>query len=795
MAPQNHNRPFAPPASRREQVLKLWQRTVRIISSGRFYRSGLPWLRKRGLTLPMSPYAYVFDRYKRQRIKRFPRHRLNQMGWPCRPRLVSIVLPVYNGAGFVAEALDSILAQTFPQWELIAIDDGSTDGSGAILDRFAAGDPRIQVIHQPNQKLPAALSRGFSVTQGEYLTWTSCDNRMYPDFLARLVDCLERHPDWDMAYANIDLIDEGGQPLRNSAWYRGDQAPLDSEHIHLPKDPSEINTMPDNIIGSAFLYRRRVLGLLGDYSSCWTTVEDYDFWMRVNALLNLKHADFSAPLYAYRFHSQSLTSRKDELEITTWQKKLVIYDGFRRDFYLSPLAWVIQATPDPKASILAGMLRQRILSSGQLLLERNQIDLSSLPHLWFPVIFVCVIENFDLLPTPPGDLSAPSTLKILLATGDLHALPAGPKDWDLCVTTSSTTGLPAGWISIPDEATLLSALDSWARSRHLTIFEHEMAHPPAPAVKISVVICSYQRLQRLETAIVSVAQQEFPPEQLELLVVNNDFGSAEIQPLIDRLRDKYFKDSPHKLRLVQCPAIGLSHARNAGIAEARGQVVCFLDDDAIAAPQWLACIWQAFEDHPEVGVVGGKIILKTPSPPPPWLRPGWLVYWSHFVPPYTGFTIVKTWNDFPFGANWCARRVALMEAGGFRTYGFGRQGGKIRDGEEIALASLIQQLGYDIGVEPRAEVLHDVEPERFTPGFVWRKVFSGRWQWYQSQVDLFLPNELGLRYIGRRLRLAFSQPSFYTIIKVPYALLAEARTLAWYLADLLRRFRRPVALE
>lgn len=785
---------LAPPGSRREQALKLWQRAVRIISSGRVYQSGLPWLRERGFPLPMSSQAYVFDRYKRQRIKRFPRHRLNEMCWPCRPRLVSIVLPVYNGAGFVAQALDSILAQGYPDWELIAVDDGSTDESGAILDRYAWREPRIQVIHQPNQKLPAALSRGFSMTQGEYLTWTSCDNLLYPDFLTRLVDCLERHPDWDMAYANIDLIDEGGQPLRNSDWFRGDQAPLDSEHIHLPKDPSEINTLPDNFIGSAFLYRRRVLGLLGDYSTGWYTVEDYDFWMRVNALLNLRHADFSDPVYAYRFHSQSLTSQKEELEISSWQEKLVIYDGFRRDFYLSPLAWMIETTPNPKASLLAGLLRQRIASSDQLLMERHQIEPSSLPHLWFPVIYVHVIENSDLLPTPPGNLSA-STLKILAATGDLHALPAGSNNWDLCIAIPGTTGLPAGWISVPDEATLLCAVDIWARSRHLAVFEHEMAGPPVPAVKISVVICSYKRVQRLEAAIVSVAQQEFPAEQVELLVVNNDLGSAEIQPLIDRLQGEYFKDSPHKLRLIQCPAIGLSHARNAGIAEAHGQVVCFLDDDAIAAPQWLAWIWQAFEDHPEVGVVGGKIILKTPSPQPPWLRPGWLVYWSHFVPLYTGFTIVKTWSDFPFGANWCARRIALMKAGGFRTVGFGRQGGKIRDGEEIALASLIQGLGYDIGVEPRAEVIHDVEPERFTIKFVWRKVFSSRWQWYQSQVDLYLPNELGLRSIGRRLRSAFSHPSFYTIIKVPYALLAEARTLAWYLADLLRRFRRPVALE
>jgi glycosyltransferase involved in cell wall biosynthesis len=407
---------------------------------------------------------------------------------------------------------------------------------------------------------------------------------------------------------------------------------------------------------------------------------------------------------------------------------------------------------------------------------------------------VYIVESPAPLPEPPASLSD-NLLKVVAVTGSHPDLSPSLSGWDLCVTTGAPTNLPAGWASAPDEATLFSALDIWTRSKHLALFEGEMAQPPSPMVKVSVVICSYKRLQRLEAAVLSVAQQAFPADDFELLVVNNDAGSTRIQPLLDQVRREYFKDRPARLRLVQCPVIGLSHARNAGIAEARGQVVCFLDDDAIADPQWLAQIWQAFEDHPEAGVVGGKIILKTPSPPPRWLRPGWRVYWSHFVPPYPGFTIVKTWNAFPFGANWCARRKALLEAGGFRTYGFGRQGGKIRDGEEIALASIIQQLGYEIGVEPRAEALHDVEPERFTLEFVWRKVFSGRWQWYQSQVDLYLPNELGSRYIRRRLRMAFQPLSLYTIIKVPYAVLAEARTLVWYLADLLRRFRKPVALE
>jgi glycosyltransferase involved in cell wall biosynthesis len=794
MTSQNSDPSLAPAASRLGQAVKLWQRALRILSSGRFYQSGLPWLRKRGLPLPMSLQAYAFDRYKRERLKRIPYHRLSELCWPSRSGLVSIILPVYNGAEFLTEALDSILAQAYPGWELIAIDDGSTDESGTILDRYAGQEPRMQVIHQPNRKLPGALSRGFQLAQGEYLTWTSCDNRLYPDFLSRLVDCLERHPNWDMTYANIDLIDEAGQPLQNSTWYRGDQVPLDSEHIHLPKDPSEINTLPDNTIGSAFLYRRRVSGLLGNYSPYWYTVEDYDYWLRVNALLNLKHADFDAPIYAYRFHSESLTNRKEELEIDRRQERLVIYDGFRRDFYLSPLMWMIEAGPGLFAAQLAGRLRQLAVSSNHLLLNRGQEEFCCLPHLWFPVVYVHIVENPELLPEPPAGLPN-NVLKVLATTGSLADLSTGQSGWNFYIATGAMTNHLAGWVIAPDEATLFSTLDIWTRSWHMAIFEREMAQPPPPTVKVSVVICSYKRLQSLEAAIISVAHQEFPARDFELLVVNNDAGSTGIQSLIDKLRGEHFKDSSARLRLVQCPVIGLSHARNAGISEARGQVVCFLDDDAIADRKWLTWIWQAFEGHPKVGVVGGKIILKTPSPPPRWLRPGWRVYWSHFIPPDAGFTIVKTWDAFPFGANWCARRQALLETGGFRTFGFGRQGGKIRDGEEIALASLIQQSGYEIGVEPRAEVLHDVEPERFTLGFVWRKVFSGRWQWYQSQLDLYLPNEIGLRYAARRLRMAFQPLSLYTIVKVPYAILAEARTLVWYLADLLRRFRKPAALE
>jgi hypothetical protein len=104
-------------------------------------------------------------------------------------------------------------------------------------------------------------------------------------------------------------------------------------------------------------------------------------------------------------------------------------------------------------------------------------------------------------------------------------------------------------------------------------------------------------------------------------------------------------------------------------------------------------------------------------------------------------------------------------------------------------------MGYDIGVEPRATVIHAVDPARFTFGFVWNKIFRSRWRWYQSQVDLYLPGELGLRHAWSRIRSAISPLRTSVFLKAPYILLAEAMTFFWVLRDWVKRLRKPVAMR
>ena len=112
----------------------------------------------------------------------------------------SIILPVYNVAPFLRECLESVLAQTFQDWECVCIDDGSTDGCGAIFDEYVACDKRFRVVHQPNAGVSVARNAALDIAKGEWIVFLDGDDLLKPDALARL----------SVAVApNIDIIRYG----------------------------------------------------------------------------------------------------------------------------------------------------------------------------------------------------------------------------------------------------------------------------------------------------------------------------------------------------------------------------------------------------------------------------------------------------------------------------------------------------------------------------------------------------------------------------------------------------------
>jgi glycosyltransferase involved in cell wall biosynthesis len=202
---------------------------------------------------------------------------------------VSIVLPVYNGQQYLREALQSCLDQTLTDWELLVVDDASTDDTPAIIGEFAAVDGRIRAIrHQHNRRLPAALNSGFAEARGHYLTWTSDDNRYRPEALAEMVRLLEARPSLDFVYSDYDVVDASGHFVEKVT------APPPAHFVQ------GYNAVP------CFLYRRALYTELGGYAEDLFLAEDYEYWLRIYATrhtMSPLHLD----LYEYRRHSRSLT--------------------------------------------------------------------------------------------------------------------------------------------------------------------------------------------------------------------------------------------------------------------------------------------------------------------------------------------------------------------------------------------------------------------------------------------------------------------------------------------------------
>jgi glycosyltransferase involved in cell wall biosynthesis len=265
--------------------------------------------------------------------------------------LVTIVLPIYNQADFMPDALEAILSQTYRDFELVIVDDGSTDANvGAVLSRYA-GDPRIMIIHQSNQKLPRALNNGFARARGEFYTWTSSDNIMLPNQLERLVAYLRAHPDLAMVYSDYLAIDSAGRPLDEPSFRPQNQDPRDRSIMRLPHEVTEANfhDSGDNFIGASFMYRRDAAWFIGEYAVDAFGGEDYDYWLRMNNFFEIGH--LPEVLYKYRVHANSLNARAVELEIFERVRKVLRRDAKLRA-YLRKHQAMVAVTHDEIATRL-----------------------------------------------------------------------------------------------------------------------------------------------------------------------------------------------------------------------------------------------------------------------------------------------------------------------------------------------------------------------------------------------------------------------------------------------------------
>lgn len=217
-----------------------------------------------------------------------------------RPSL-SVILPVYNGAEFLDEALDSVRRQTFDDLELIAIDDGSTDASTAILARHAAADRRLRLAARPHQGIEAALNHGLALAAAPLVAVMNADDVARPDRLARQAAFLEAEPGVAAISGALEWIDPAGRPFRVS---RPPTAPAEiRETLH------RTNCMAH----PAVMLRREAVLALGGYRTGFAYAEDYDLWLRLAERWDL--ANLPEIVLAYRCHPAGISLPKARQQI------------------------------------------------------------------------------------------------------------------------------------------------------------------------------------------------------------------------------------------------------------------------------------------------------------------------------------------------------------------------------------------------------------------------------------------------------------------------------------------------
>jgi len=210
--------------------------------------------------------------------------------------IVTVIMPVYNAAKYVPAALDSILAQTFQDFEVVAVDDGATDDSAAVLEKYTARDPRIRVFHQKNAGSAAARNKAISLARGKYIAQHDADDLSMPARLERQMRTLDAHPDLTAVFCRSVMTDENLTPLLKIC------SPMTLRKIR--KAFRFRNALP-----SDFMIRTEALVRIGGFREAFLLAHDSDLNLRILETGNV--ICLPEVLYIIRRHKQQVSSARE----------------------------------------------------------------------------------------------------------------------------------------------------------------------------------------------------------------------------------------------------------------------------------------------------------------------------------------------------------------------------------------------------------------------------------------------------------------------------------------------------
>ncbi|HKD68132.1 MAG TPA: glycosyltransferase [Candidatus Binataceae bacterium] len=208
--------------------------------------------------------------------------------------LVSVVIPCWNQARFLGEAVQSVLHQTYRNTEIVVVDDGSDDETSGVALSF----PGVHCVRQNNAGLAAARNAGLGATRGEYVIFLDADDRLLPLAAEAGVNCLAQHPQCAFAAGDYCVVDENGSPLPATGW------------PHNRSDSYSVFLRGQSItMGSTVIYRRRIFDSVSAFDPSLKACEDYDLYLRITRTYPVCYHD--TVVAEYRQHNSNMSHRPD----------------------------------------------------------------------------------------------------------------------------------------------------------------------------------------------------------------------------------------------------------------------------------------------------------------------------------------------------------------------------------------------------------------------------------------------------------------------------------------------------
>jgi glycosyltransferase involved in cell wall biosynthesis len=215
---------------------------------------------------------------------------------------VSVIIPAYNQGVYLGKAVQSVLDQTYPDFDIVIVDDGSTDDTADIARGFK--DQRIRYIYQENRGLSAARNTGIQNSDGELLTFLDSDDLFFPDKLEVLVAELNHHPEVGFVAGQAVLIDENGNPLGEVF------------NTPLPEDPARL-LLWNPLHVCSVMVRRLWIDRVGLFDERFRAYEDWDMWLRL-ARAGCPMRWTPHPVSMYRFHTHQMTQDRERMTTATF---------------------------------------------------------------------------------------------------------------------------------------------------------------------------------------------------------------------------------------------------------------------------------------------------------------------------------------------------------------------------------------------------------------------------------------------------------------------------------------------